>query len=90
MSEPEEEHRCIVSILEDVCGIDILDEEWYGEVDRTSGARSVLVWKAVSPIPLHQASKRIAELTPKQATFNRLDCFVGRRSVQEELQRHNV
>ena len=51
MSEPEEEQHCIVSILEDVCGIDILDEEWYGEVDQNSGAPSVLVWKPVSPIP---------------------------------------
>ena len=50
MSEPEEEHRCIVSILEDVCGIDILDEEWYGVVDQESGAPSVLTWKTVSPI----------------------------------------
>ena len=90
MSEPDEEHHCIVSILEDVCGIDIFDEEWFGEVDRNSGAPSVLVWKPVSPLPLCGSSKGIAELTPKQATFNRLDCFLGRRSVQEELQRHNV
>ncbi len=91
MSEPEEEHHCIVSILEDVCGIDILDEEWYGEVDQKSGAPSVLMWKPVSPIPLSGSiTKRIAELIPTQSTFNRLDCFVGRRSVLEELQRHNV
>jgi hypothetical protein len=50
MSEPEEEHRCIVSILERVCGIDILDEEWSGEVDKKSGAPSILVWRQVSPI----------------------------------------
>ena len=53
MLEPEEEYRCIVSILENVCGIDILDEEWAGEVDQKSGAPSVLVWKSVSPIPLY-------------------------------------
>jgi len=52
MSEPEEEHHCIISILEHVCGIDILDEEWSGEVDRKSGAPSVFVWRPVSPIPL--------------------------------------
>ena len=91
MSEPEEEHHCIISILEDVCGIDILDEEWSGEVDQKSGAPSVLVWKTVSLIPLGGSiTKRFAELTPTQSTFDRLDCFVGRRSVQEELQRHNV
>ena len=51
-AEPEEEYRCIVSILECVCGIDILDEEWAGEVDTRSGAPSVLVRRPVSPIPL--------------------------------------
>jgi len=53
MSEPEEEYHCIVSILENVCGIDIFDKEWAGEVDQKSGAPSVLVWKSVSPIPLY-------------------------------------
>lgn len=51
VSEPEEEHRCIISILECVCGIDILDEEWSGEMDRRSGAPSVLVQRQVSPVP---------------------------------------
>lgn len=50
ISEPDEEHRCIVSILEGVCGIDILDDEWSGEVDRRSGAPSILVRRQVSPI----------------------------------------
>jgi len=88
MLEPEEEHRCIVSILECVCGIDILDEEWSGEVDRKSGTPSILVWRQVSPIPLRGLPPR--ELIPMKSTFDRLQCFVGRRSVQEELHRHDM